>query len=147
MSLPRDSRSIVVGLGRQFIALLFIAAAAAALAYAVHPHRPSYDATGPAEINLADIPPTESVLWIDARPPTIFAAAHIPGAISLSEDAWESSLPAFVEAWQPGRKIIVYCDSLQCRASEAVARRLVREFNATNVHVLKGGWQSWLSRK
>lgn len=128
---------------RHVIALLLVAGVFAAGAYFAHPHRPAFQPTRPLEIALDQIPAPEAALWIDARSSAAYATAHIPGAISLHEDAWESSLAAFVEAWKPGQKIIVYCDSAKCGASEAVARRLMREFDVSNIHVLKGGWETW----
>lgn len=139
-------RTIVFRLLRQLAALVLLAALAAGAAYQLHPHRPLYQVTRFPEIDAADLAPTEPVLWIDARPSIAYTAGHIPGALSLSEDAWEASLPTFVEAWHPGQKIIVYCDSSQCGASGAVAQRLVREFGVTRIYVLKGGWKSWQKR-
>jgi rhodanese-related sulfurtransferase len=139
-------RPVLVRLVVQFVALLVLAALAAGAAYEIQPDRPVYDSSQPPQITLESAQALTGALWIDARPPAAYAADHIPGAISLSEDGWEGSLGGFVEAWRPGQRIIVYCDSSRCRASEAVARRLVREFSATDVQVLKGGWESWKER-
>lgn len=89
----------------------------------------------------------EKILWIDARPAAAFAAGHTPGAIWLAEEAWEEGLPKFIEAWTPGQPIVVYCASTQCGSSRSVARRLIREFNATQVNYLKGGWDTLRDQK
>ncbi len=89
---------------------------------------------------------TQAVLWIDARSATAFAAGHIPQAINLREDAWEDQLPEFIEAWQPGRPVIVYCDGGGCAAAKSVAARLQREFAFDDVWYLEGGWDAWQRR-
>jgi rhodanese-related sulfurtransferase len=104
----------------------------------------------PREITVAQISsafPGEKILWVDARPAAVFAQDHVPGAVWLAEESWEEGLPKFVDAWTPGQPIVVYCSSTQCGASRSVARRLVREFNATRVHFLQGGWDAWRARK
>lgn len=83
------------------------------------------------------------VLFADARPPAVYEEAHIPGALSLSEDDWEAGLAGFLEAWSPETMVIVYCDSSACRASEQVAARLRAELEIENVRVLEGGWEAW----
>ena len=89
----------------------------------------------------------EKILWIDARSADAFAEKHLPGAVWLTEEKWEEGLPQFVEAWTPGQPIIVYCSSTQCGSSRHVALRLVREFNATRVYYLHGGWDVLRTRK
>ena len=101
-----------------------------------------------AEVELSEVtrwsPP---VLWIDARTAEAYQSRHVPGAINVNEGEWERLLPGLLEAWQPNAKIIVYCDSAACDASQAVALRLHRELKLENIHVLKGGWTSWLKNK
>jgi rhodanese-related sulfurtransferase len=89
---------------------------------------------------------TQTVLWIDARSATAFAAGRLPEAINLREDAWEDQLPGFIEAWQPGRPVIVYCDGGGCAAAKSVAERLRREFAIDDVWYLEGGWDAWQRR-
>jgi rhodanese-related sulfurtransferase len=105
------------------------------------------------------IPPSESVtvdqarawgdsaIWVDARPDDEFATDHVPGALSLNEDHWNESLPQFLAAWSPGKKVVVYCSSLSCNASREVARRLRKEAQLPDVFVLEGGWEAWLKTR
>lgn len=126
--------------------LLLLAAAPALLAGWLHPQRPVWSWTKPgvAEVDLGDVTRwSPLVLWVDARKTAAFQSEHIPGAIVLNEDEWNAQLPGFLEHWQPDAKVIVYCDSAACDASQAVALRLKRELNLTEVHVLKGGWTAW----
>jgi rhodanese-related sulfurtransferase len=132
---------------RECALILLLAAAPALLAGWLHPKRPAWgwNRPGVAEVDLGEVtrwPPP--VLWIDARETDAYRTRHVPGAILLNESDWEGLLPAFVAVWQPGAKIVVYCDSQACDASQAVALRLQRELNQTDIHVLKGGWAAWL---
>ena len=72
------------------------------------------------------------------------ATRHVPGAVLLNETAWTRLMPGFLESWQPGQRVVVYCNSERCGSSEEVARRLQRELNLPDVFVLKGGWAAWL---
>ena len=128
------------------IFLLLIAAVPAVLAGWLHPKRLewSWNKPGVSEVNLDEVsrwPPP--VLWIDARTDMAFEKQHMPGAVLLNEEEWEQRLPGFLEAWQPQSKVVVYCDSQACDASQAVALRLRRELNLSDIHVLKGGWAAW----
>lgn len=83
------------------------------------------------------------VQWVDARPRDKFDAGHIEGALLLNEDEWKKLVPAFLDAWDPDRPVVVYCDGGSCEASHAVAKRLREELKIGDVHVLKGGLTAW----
>lgn len=128
------------------IALLLLAALPALLAGWLHPKRPALSWTRPgvAEVSLREIESwSGQILWVDARTEDVYRKQHVPGAISLNESGWEQQLPNFIEAWQPNLRIVVYCDSTACDASQAVALRLQRELKLTDIHVLKEGWAAW----
>jgi rhodanese-related sulfurtransferase len=132
---------------RQAVLLLTLALIPAIFAAWLHPKRPEWSWKRPAvtELTLSDAeslsPP---VLWVDARPDEEYNARHIPGAISLNEDRWEELLAKFMAVWQPGARVIVYCNSQRCDASREVAARLRHELQIGNVFVLQGGWNAWL---
>lgn len=81
-------------------------------------------------------------LWVDARPRQEYEKEHIPGALLLNEDEWNRQLPELLAQWSAEQVVIVYCSSLQCKASQAVARRLHEE-TGMEVKILKGGWEAW----
>ncbi len=81
------------------------------------------------------------VLWVDARSAAEFERGTIPGAVPLNEDAWDTLLPGFIAAWQPTRRIMVFC-SASCASSRRVAVKL-RMQGLERVQVLKGGWEAW----
>lgn len=87
-----------------------------------------------------------SVQWVDARPRDKYEAGHLEGALLLNEDEWTTLVPAFLDAWDPDRPVVVYCDGGSCEASHAVARRLREELSIGNVHVLNGGLTAWPSK-
>lgn len=114
----------------------------------VHPRQPGPpgEVAGVREVTVEEaqaLAVRERVLWIDARAPAAYQAGHVPGAVNITEAAWEALLPNFIDAWNPGQPVIVYCDSTACGAAQSLARRLVREFEATNIHYLQGGWEAW----
>ena len=84
-----------------------------------------------------------TALWIDARAEAEFVKAHVPGAMRLDEDDWNTLLPAVLAAWSPEREVVVYCSRVTCNASHAVAERLRHEVALKNVYVLQGGWEEW----
>jgi rhodanese-related sulfurtransferase len=131
---------------RQSAALLVAALIPALLAATLHPRRPEWSR---ARAGLPQVTWSEVAGWpgrvvlVDARREPAFQQRHIPGALPLNEAHWEAQLPAFLKAWQPGARVVVYCDDSGCDASEAVARRLRRELSIDQVFVLKGGWAAW----
>ncbi len=128
--------------------LLAAACLPALLAIWLHPRAPTLTEAPPpgAAISVDEavaLLRSDNVLWIDARRTEAYATAHIPGAVPLREDAWEDLLPGFIEAWQPGRRVVVYCDGGGCAAARSVADRLRREFALEDVAYLEGGWEAW----
>jgi len=131
---------------RESFVILALAVIPALLSLWLHPQRPvlAWTKPGVEEVELATAtgwsPP---VLWVDARAGEAFQHGHVPDAIPLNEASWEQQLPGFLAAWRPGTRIVVYCDSRACDASQGVALRFERELKLPEIYVLKGGWASW----
>lgn len=90
----------------------------------------------------------DKVLWVDARPRAKFEREHIPGAVLLNEDEWVRLVGPFLDEWEPGKSIVVYCDGGSCDASHAVAQRIKEELQVESpIWVLHDGWDAWLQRK
>jgi rhodanese-related sulfurtransferase len=85
----------------------------------------------------------KNAMWIDARPSAEFTAGHVPEALLLNTDEWDTRLGEALNHWSPGRKVVVYCSEQTCGASREVARRLRDEAGLKNVFVLNGGWEAW----
>lgn len=134
---------------RAAVLLLIAALVPTLLAAWLHPKRPGASLLaieGTASLSVAEAREkarTETLLWVDARRSEAYAAGHIPQAINLREDAWEELLTGFIDAWQPGQSVVVYCDGGACAAARSVAARLRREFGLEQVWYLHGGWESW----
>jgi rhodanese-related sulfurtransferase len=110
-----------------------------------HPRAPAWssaaEVAGVASVEPGAVP--EGALWVDAREPAEFAAGHVPGAVALGETAWEEGLANFVERWEPGVLVVVYCGGAECEAARRVAERLRMELGIEEVAVLRGGWTAW----
>lgn len=135
---------------REALLLLLLAALPAGLAAWLHPKTPAWAWQRPAvgEVTLGEIARWQTpILLVDARSDQAYRQAHIPNAILCNEDAWEQHLPGLLTAWQPGTRIVVYCDGQACAASQSVALRLRRELDLTDIYVLQGGWAAWLQTR
>lgn len=129
---------------RQAMALLALALLPALVSGALQLGWRDSEPLAPGEIRAATAREWGSkVQWVDARPRDKFDAGHLPGALLLNEDEWNKLVPAFLDAWDPDRPVVVYCDGGSCEASHAVARRLREELKIGDVHVLKGGLTAW----
>ncbi|TAG28804.1 MAG: rhodanese-like domain-containing protein, partial [Verrucomicrobia bacterium] len=104
---------------------------------------PSIEQVGLAEVRAA----YANALWIDAREPAAYAAAHVPGALALNEADWDAGFSALVDRWDGAQPIVVYCGGESCQASETVAQRLKQELAFPQIIVLRGGWDAWLAAK
>lgn len=82
-------------------------------------------------------------VWVDARARAEYLTGHVPGAINVNEDDWEGGLQKLMSLWQPGQKVLVYCSTVRCRSSHAIALRLQRALGSPEVYVLMGGWEAW----
>lgn len=130
---------------KECLVLALVAALPAALSVALHPELADRqraglpaDAVRPAEVAAW----SDAVLWVDTREAAAIARGHIPGAIAFDETAFSESLGGIVAAWEPGTRIVVYCDSTACARSRELVPRL-REAGFPEVYYLHGGWEAW----
>jgi rhodanese-related sulfurtransferase len=133
---------------RQAIVILFAALIPAVLIAAFHPRRPalSEERGLPKEERLETVLGWgKTVLWLDARSAKEYNAEHLPGAILLNLEDWDTLFPTFLEQWEPEEKVVVYCSSTACQVSHEVAQRL-KQSGISQVFVLKGGWEAWKSK-
>jgi rhodanese-related sulfurtransferase len=136
----------MANLRRSWIRILGTATLLAAAALALDPRARNLLREAPTadEITLAAAKAQQSaLLWIDARPSADFARSHIPEAFSLSLDEWDTRIVDVLARWQPGTRVIVYCDDRACRTSSTVAEKLRREYQFDDVRILHGGWAAW----
>ena len=134
---------------RQLALLLALALPPAIVSGAIQLRRQKPEPLAENEVVLATAQSWgDKVLWVDARPRARFDREHIPGAVLLNEDEWVRLVGPFLDEWEPGKNIVVYCDSGSCDASHAVAKRIKDELQVDSpIRVLHGGWDAWLQRK
>ncbi len=126
---------------RVVLGLLLVALVPALLSAWLHPHRPSWERAG--DVTLAVVKGWPAVLWVDARSAATYDRDHVPGALNLSPGSWDSQVEAVVSAWDPDKRVVVYCDGHGCQASREVAQRLRAELGFNEIYVLTGGWDAW----
>jgi rhodanese-related sulfurtransferase len=66
----------------------------------------------------------QGALFIDARPEIVYKLGHIPGALWLADDAFDSVFPNLESRLRGRFDIVVYCSGYGCESSHMVARRL-----------------------
>lgn len=83
-------------------------------------------------------------LVLDARPEIFHRLGHVPGAISLPREDFETAytgLRARLEN-DKGQPLVLYCASASCEDSELLKRSL-RALGFNNIAIFKGGWSEW----
>lgn len=83
-------------------------------------------------------------LILDARPSVFYQMGHLPGAWSLSREAFEADylkLHSKLESYR-SKSIIVYCTDPNCHDSEWVAQALL-ELGYKDVSFFSGGYAEW----
>lgn len=82
----------------------------------------------------------DRALWIDARSRELYEKAHPKDALRLNLEEWDLLLPVFLDRWEPGIPLVVYCAPGSCDSSLAIAERLAEALPNEKIFVLKGGW-------
>jgi len=88
---------------------------------------------------LHDLP---KVLFVDARPANAFRRGRIPGAVNFPDMEFEDRIQAFKDSVPLDRPLVVYCDGIECRASEVLAKALAGA-GYRYIHLFFGGWVEW----
>ncbi|HSN95593.1 MAG TPA: rhodanese-like domain-containing protein, partial [Nitrososphaeraceae archaeon] len=84
-----------------------------------------------------------SVLLVDSRMTADFAAASIPGAVSLPVTSSLAQRISALAGVAKTRQIVVFCQSSQCKFSDEIAHFL--KFNGyRNVLIYRGGFLDWI---
>lgn len=136
--------------------LLALAAAGAWATWRWHPERPELYLTGeragPDEITVAHalaLEKQKGVIWLDARVRAEFDKGHIPGAMLLNVYEWEELMFPVVQvldADEPRRTIIIYCDAQKCATSRQLRDKLNElPIGERDIRVLHGGWPAWVA--
>jgi len=140
------------------IRILAIAAVAALLGLAVNAIRPQggipvvrpsraelilREGLVPVHLDTAAILHADTnVLFVDARPANAFRRGRIPRAVNFPSESFDSLVTGFVAKVPLGRPLVVYCDGVECRASEELSKNLKTK-GYRFVHCFFGGWVEW----
>lgn len=132
------------------LVILMLAVLGAVATHWLHPRAPAWYLTeGPlaedeVSMKVIDERWKRDVLWIDARITEQFGLEHVPGALSLNEQNFDSMLFDHLEKLQDNTKpVIIYCGTEKCQSSRKIKDALIERLPLENVFVLKGGWQAW----
>jgi rhodanese-related sulfurtransferase len=82
-------------------------------------------------------------LFVDVRSRDMFAAGHIPGAVSLPLDDVDSALEDFATKLSAEQPIVTYCSGRLCQDSHTMAQ-LLMERGFENVVVYIDGFPGWI---
>ena len=95
------------------------------------------------EIHLADAQALNAI-WVVTGGIKKFEGSHIPEALLLDEDDWDTGLFEQMDAWliKP-RPIVIYCESESCDTSKRIAKRLRQSLPSAEIYSLKGGRGAW----
>jgi rhodanese-related sulfurtransferase len=91
--------------------------------------------TGPVEVDRM-IKEGSNINVIDVRYPEDFAKGHIPGAINLPKDKWDT-----LEGLQKDRINILYCYTQTCHLAATAAIHFAA--NGYPVMEMEGGFEAW----
>ena len=130
--------------------ILILAVLGAVATHWLHPRAPAWYLTeaplaeDEVSMKVIDERWKRDVLWIDARITEQFEVEHVPDALSLNEQNFDSMLFDHLEKLQDNTKpVIIYCGTEKCQSSRKIKDALIERLPLENVFVLKGGWQAW----
>lgn len=81
-------------------------------------------------------------VFVDARPPELYAKGRIPGALNLPDKKFEAYFTDFHTLIPPEESVVIYCDGQDCHASIEVAEQLKKK-GYQNIRIFTGGWEQW----
>ena len=91
--------------------------------------------TGPDELNEL-IKSNEDITIIDVRLPEDYVKGHIPGAINLSKERWDT-----FTSLSKDKTNVIYCYSETCHLAAAAAWKFAQQ--GYPVMELEGGFEAW----
>jgi rhodanese-related sulfurtransferase len=83
---------------------------------------------------------------LDARPAVFHRTGHVPGALCLPRDDFESGYARHKETLEAHKDsmIVIYCSNNSCEDSDLV-RKALKQLGYGNLSVFKGGWADWVA--
>jgi len=109
----------------------------------VAPSDPHYDITLD---EIREHVRNQTAVFIDARGPADFAAAHVRGAFNMPAGRKESYVGQLRQRVAPGQLIIIYCNGPHCDSGDMLYEYLASQ-GFTNMRVFKPGWAGMASAR
>jgi rhodanese-related sulfurtransferase len=81
-------------------------------------------------------------LAVDARRPEDFALGHLPGALNLPAEEFDSHFAQLQPRLPSRAPLVVYCGGAECGLSKELAGML-KDMGFSRVEVLRGGIDAW----
>ena len=103
---------------------------------------------GPREIRAEELAASLGdgmTLVLDARDPEYYAEGHLPEAVNLPYNQFETRVIEVSARMFPEQRIVCYCEGGACEMSHDLARDLFA-MGYTNVFVLAGGLELWIEQ-
>jgi len=91
---------------------------------------------GPSEVNHMMKEEREAVNVVDVRRAEDYRKGHIPGAVSLPEEQWDTLV-----GLDKKRTNVIYCYTQQCHVATRACLKFARR--GFPVVELEGGWKAW----
>lgn len=82
------------------------------------------------------------VLFVDARSASLYAEAHMRGAVSLPVGEFDIHIEDFRKRYPAEQAIVTYCSGRECTDSHELAARLF-DAGFTNISVFIDGFPAW----
>ena len=138
---------MIARLCRQALLLAALAVLPALVSGTIQLQRNPQKALQPGEMSAAQARELRrQVLFVDARPAERYEAGHIPSAVRLTAQEWDALVPKFLDAWDPDRVVVVYCEGGTCDTSREIAERIKKDLQIQGVYYLQGGYPAWRQR-
>jgi rhodanese-related sulfurtransferase len=92
--------------------------------------------TGPVELNRMRQNQPEELVVVDVRAPEDYRAGHVPGAVNLPREQWET-----LGGLRKDRVNVLYCYSIVCHLAKAAAVEFAGK--GYPVMEMEGGFRAW----
>jgi rhodanese-related sulfurtransferase len=96
----------------------------------------------PTPVSLAEVQAMNQAILVDARISELYAAGHLPTALSLPYAEAESHLDDFSVRVPKNRSLILYCSGYGCSDSFDLGVLLL-QLGYNDVMVFEGGFPEW----
>jgi len=85
---------------------------------------------------------------VDARSPEEYSLGHIPGALSLPDDGFDSAFPTLQAQIKTAPFVIIYCSGGSCATSEHLAKKLAdKGIPGEKLLIYGDGFPGWMRAK